>query len=198
MHFSGRRGYRDPRERRVSAHPTGLSAEVTGGVRAERGLAFPNRDWSNPTFLPTETKVESGTSQSKSGTSVNLSNSGNPTKKRDWSNPTFLPTETKVESGTSQSKSGTSVNLSNSGNPTKKRDWSNPTFFVQSGGGEGKKGKTWSATRTEWAAKVEQPLYRNVQRFRGGLVFKAHRLLPPRYSTRRPTEVPRLQETALP
>ena len=27
--------------------------------------------------LPTETKVESGTSQSKSGTSVNLSNSGN-------------------------------------------------------------------------------------------------------------------------
>ena len=28
--------------------------------------------------LPTETKVESGTSQSKSGTSVNLSNSGNP------------------------------------------------------------------------------------------------------------------------
>jgi len=26
--------------------------------------------------LPTETKVESGTSQSKSGTSVNLSNSG--------------------------------------------------------------------------------------------------------------------------
>ena len=28
--------------------------------------------------LPTETKVESGTSQSKSGTSVNLSNSGKP------------------------------------------------------------------------------------------------------------------------
>jgi len=29
------------------------------------------------TSVPTETKVESGTSQSKSGTSVNLSNSGN-------------------------------------------------------------------------------------------------------------------------
>jgi hypothetical protein len=30
-----------------------------------------------PFALPTETKVESGTSQSKSGTSVNLSNGGN-------------------------------------------------------------------------------------------------------------------------
>ena len=33
---------------------------------------------SPPRALPTETKVESGTSQSKSGTSVNLSNSGEP------------------------------------------------------------------------------------------------------------------------
>ena len=35
--------------------------------------------------LPTETKVESGTSQSKSGTSVNLSNNGEPlTTVFDW------------------------------------------------------------------------------------------------------------------
>jgi len=32
---------------------------------------------SPPCALPTETQVESGTSQSKSGTSVNLNNSGN-------------------------------------------------------------------------------------------------------------------------
>ena len=35
-----------------------------------------SREGGSGRALPTETKVESGTSQSKSGTSVNLSNSG--------------------------------------------------------------------------------------------------------------------------
>jgi len=78
--------------------------------------------------LPTETNVESGTSQSKSGTSVNSGNNGDLTKQIAWvaretNAPqgstgipfAALPAETKVESGASQSKSGTSVNLSNSG-----------------------------------------------------------------------------------
>ena len=42
-------------------------------------IPFASRLRSPPRALPTETKVESGTSQSKSGTSVNLSNSGLPT-----------------------------------------------------------------------------------------------------------------------
>ena len=37
---------------------------------------FPVRPEAFPRVLPTETKFEIGTSQSKSGTSVNLSNSG--------------------------------------------------------------------------------------------------------------------------
>ena len=40
------------------------------------GLASAQPTRINPRALPTETKVESGTSQSKSGTSVKLSNSG--------------------------------------------------------------------------------------------------------------------------
>ena len=58
-----------------------------------------------------------------------------------------LPTETTVESGTSQSKSGTSVNSSNSGE-----------------------------SRCTGAGVTSGRRSRNVQRFRGGLVFKAHRL----------------------
>ena len=40
-------------------------------------LLVPSSLGSGPAARPTETKVESGTSQSKSGTSVNLGNSGN-------------------------------------------------------------------------------------------------------------------------
>jgi len=39
-------------------------------------LPYPKEPPYVPTVLPTETKVESGTSQNKSGISVNLSNSG--------------------------------------------------------------------------------------------------------------------------
>ena len=50
-------------------HRAGVGAAVTSHSLC---LRSPQR------ALPTETKVESGTSQDKSGTSVNLRNSGNP------------------------------------------------------------------------------------------------------------------------
>ena len=46
------------------------------GVSFGRPKKYAARPLSSPTALPTETKVESGTSESKSGTSVKSSNSG--------------------------------------------------------------------------------------------------------------------------
>ena len=60
----------------MNLNPSSLIPEPRTVTSPETGLGF---TWF-PRALPTETKVESGTSQSKNGTVINLGNSGEPEK----------------------------------------------------------------------------------------------------------------------